>query len=1007
MARFSASGRFSTQTDEEKKKQELYTLAKKEGIAGPEQKKRSPNILERVFDLTARPGFAFSNAIIQGAGKEGSTKSLLERFKRAGKGAIEGFKGKAKVTPEDALIELGVPEGKSLTTPKIKLGPVQLGGKVTLRGISALPANIGLDPSTYLSFGAGTGAKITLTQGIKTAAKGAAKKAVKEGAEVTLNKGVGQSLLVNTLKKVEQQSIKEGSNLSGTAIREAALKEVSGIVSKNLNKYVDFGGIKFGGKTIAPQFQRGVGALAAKTGAPEAARKSFAAFTGPFNSGGKLIAHGYQDFYESYQNILRSPRNIARRAVDDVTRRFEQSYGRKATQAQLDEFFDLADKGLPIDINNYKPPVIEQAAKEGGLSFAPPTTPILTEVGQSLPKDFVAAIDNAAIDPGTKKLYKDYLTTIRPEMRQIALDLGLPEEKLIQDYIFRGVEEKTKKNTLKIGSPFKEKTPAQLKKRTAEEFIGTKKNPIWAMAQGLASLRTAADNNNFIKETLEKYGIKKPTGIHEIPEGMVEFQPKGGLGFFPIETAQGKVVAGVTTKVPTYYVPEEIGKTLNKFTNPKDTNKFLKIYDKILSAQKIGLTSYYPAFHVRNFIGNVFNNWVGGVTNPKDYTDAGLIQAGQFKGKIAGYSAAELKTASEDMGVLGTGFYKADVATLLEQTAKGKTLPGTIKSKIGKTINLPTILGTTIEDNAKLAHFISKIRSGSSLEEAARSTKKFLFDYSELTDFEKGTMKRIMPFYTWTRKNIPLQLEQLVKQPGKYSALGDVINSLPKGSQEDINSLPEYIRESLFVKLSGEGDSAKYGYSAGSLIPLEDLNRLWRGDIKRSLTRDVLSFVNPVFQLPLKEVAQQDFFYNKPYDQYKYDAGKQAKKALEGKPGGKELLDWLELREEKFTLKTGKDAGTEIVRYSVNPSKWELLSTSPLSRVFSTLAADNPTDQAINPFKMRTFDLATQRKINDTKSFKEFEQRLLDSGALKTFSKTYIPKTAEEEAKKKSKLRFR
>ena len=991
MARFTFSSYKSPEDDEEKKKQELYTLAKKEGIAGPEQKKTSIPVLSRLLDLTARPGFAFSNAIIQGAGKEGSTKSLLERFKRAGKGAIEGFKGKAKVTPEDALIELGVPEGKSLTTPKIKLGPVQLGGKVTLRGISALPANIGLDPSTYLSFGAGTGAKITLTQGIKTAAKGVAKKAVKEGAEVTLNKGVGQSLLVNTLKKVEQQSIKEGSNLSGTAIREAALKEVSGIVSKNPNKYVDFGGFKFAGKTIAPQFQRGIGALAAKTGAPEAARKSFAAFTGPFNVGGKLIAHGHQDFYESYQNILRSPRNIARRAVDDVTRRFEQAYGRKATQAQLDEFFDLADKGLPIDINNYKP-----------------VTPILTEVGQELPEKSVKAIDNSAIDEGTKVIYKDYLTTVRPEMRQIALDLGLPEEKLIQDYIFRGVEERTKKNTLKIGSPFKEKTPAQLKKRTAEEFIGVKKNPIWAMAQGLASLRTAASNNNFIKETLEKYGIKKPSGIHEIPEGMVEFQPKGGLGFFPIETAQGKVVAGVTTKVPTYYVPEEIGKTLNKFTNPKDTNKFLKIYDKILSAQKIGLTSYYPAFHIRNFIGNVFNNWVGGVTNPKDYTDAGLIQAEQFKGKIAGYSGAELKTASEDMGVLGTGFYKADVATLLEQTAKGKTLPGTIKSKIGKTINLPTILGSTIEDNAKLAHFISKIRSGSSLEEAARSTKKFLFDYSELTDFEKGVLKRIMPFYTWTRKNIPLQLEQLVKQPGKYSALGDVINSLPKGSQEDIDSLPEYIRESLFVKLSGEGDTAKYGYSAGSLIPLEDLNRLWRGDIKRSLTRDVLSFVNPVFQLPLKEVAQQDFFYNKPYDQYKYDAGKQAKKALEGKPGGKELLDWLELREEKFTLKTGKDAGTEIVRYSVNPSKWELLSASPLSRVFSTLAADNPTDQAINPFKMRTFDLATQRKINETKSFKEFEQRLLDAGILKTFSKTYIPKTEEEETTKgRRKLKFR
>jgi len=85
---------------------------------------------------------------------------------------------------------------------------------------------------------------------------------------------------------------------------------------------------------------------------------------------------------------------------------------------------------------------------------------------------------------------------------------------------------------------------------------------------------------------------------------------------------------------------------------------------------------------------------------------------------------------------------------------------------------------------------------GLGMEDAARGAamqvKKFLFDYTDegLTEFEREGMKRIMPFYSWTRNNLPLQLEQLLKQPGKYAA----VEKVRKGHEYALGPSPDEYR---------------------------------------------------------------------------------------------------------------------------------------------------------------------------------------------------------------------
>ena len=79
--------------------------------------------------------------------------------------------------------------------------------------------------------------------------------------------------------------------------------------------------------------------------------------------------------------------------------------------------------------------------------------------------------------------------------------------------------------------------------------------------------------------------------------------------------------------------------------------------------------------------------------------------------------------------------------------------------------------GDAIENNSKIAHFIAKRESGLSNTEAAKSVRKYLFDYGDLTDFERKTMRTILPFYTWMRKNMPLQVQAMFEDPGRYAKI--------------------------------------------------------------------------------------------------------------------------------------------------------------------------------------------------------------------------------------------
>jgi len=142
---------------------------------------------------------------------------------------------------------------------------------------------------------------------------------------------------------------------------------------------------------------------------------------------------------------------------------------------------------------------------------------------------------------------------------------------------------------------------------------------------------------------------------------------------------------------------------------------------------------------------------------------------------------------------------------------------------------------------------------------AALHVKASQFDYADLSDFERDVLKMIMPFYTWARYNIPLQLRAIISEPGKIAKALRIHDSARQvlGEPEDKEDpLPVWVRAQMGWQirrdlLSGPyGDSLSLGLIVGE--PLVDVNRLFRFPSADSRTginlTAVADMLNPAFK---------------------------------------------------------------------------------------------------------------------------------------------------------------
>ncbi|MDD6769698.1 hypothetical protein [Inconstantimicrobium porci] len=297
---------------------------------------------------------------------------------------------------------------------------------------------------------------------------------------------------------------------------------------------------------------------------------------------------------------------------------------------------------------------------------------------------------------------------------------------------------------------------------------------------------------------------------------------------------------------------------LVKESQQKDKNALLNLFDKYSNVMKAQMV-LSGRFHVNNTIGNIFNSFVAGgvnLLNPKIAKDAfNLMHSKNPTSKIGKYTHAEILSAMRESGLLETQLKNEFTSTNVTDFIKGKTnaLESANKSILSKinplSINflpykLSSNVGEGIESFAKYENVISHLKNGMSISDAIDLTKKALFDYSDLTKFEANVMKRIVPFYTFVRKNIPLQIDSLANNTAVYARINQSYRNASKMMETDKEraNKPDYMSSYLPI---GKGKYIDLN------LPINDLNKS---------AGDFLNMVHPAIRTPLEIITNKQFF---------------------------------------------------------------------------------------------------------------------------------------------------
>jgi hypothetical protein len=344
---------------------------------------------------------------------------------------------------------------------------------------------------------------------------------------------------------------------------------------------------------------------------------------------------------------------------------------------------------------------------------------------------------------------------------------------------------------------------------------------------------------------------------------------------------------------PNLYYANEIIKQIpyaDRFINNKvfRDDALLRMYDTVLHKWKASVTYYNPTHHVRNIIGDMGLSFLAGVTNPRVYTKAAEIMRTRassyrdwdsFEALLAG-SEAMTKPSSKTITVMMKGvkqkvsydavfrgaFRKGLLPgyQVLEDTAfrESQLLDNVIKPFGGRVQKVAGGLSQARDHWVRMAHFTDALEKGNFLniehafDEAGKVVRKWHPDGSDLTSFERQVMRRLIPFYSWFRKAIPLVVEAAVMKPGRFVAIPKASYELAQTMGIDPNSIydpfpadrlfPSWLRDNILGPQWSVGQNL-FGANPGD--PVSDLGSSYLG---AQGPQQVLGSLTPALRIPME-----------------------------------------------------------------------------------------------------------------------------------------------------------
>lgn len=356
-------------------------------------------------------------------------------------------------------------------------------------------------------------------------------------------------------------------------------------------------------------------------------------------------------------------------------------------------------------------------------------------------------------------------------------------------------------------------------------------------------------------------------------------------------------------------IPADVAKDLSNFFKASGTEgleQAKKVWDSITNLNKAAQTVLWPANHARNQMTAMFQNLVHEAYNPhvsgpmsyvQPWLDAHAWKNGKaiadlentvpiFKGMSNAQANEELsklilkfdvqknaaKLHNVDAGSLMTRadqqleafLPKSDERGFLKSvTDAGWNDPSAWKNPLGvhgvigntQDIFPPAKAGrqlaSSLDDVNRVSTFVAKLQQGLDPLEAFKASVKAHYDFGNLTGFEKEYMRRLVPFYSWQRQNVPAVLYELMSNPGGRMAQGIRVASELGGNKQGFQ--PDYLGDGVAAKLGAETPQGMQSFLSSTGLPFEDLGTF-------SSPSGFLGGLNPLLKGPLELATNRSFY---------------------------------------------------------------------------------------------------------------------------------------------------
>jgi hypothetical protein len=387
-----------------------------------------------------------------------------------------------------------------------------------------------------------------------------------------------------------------------------------------------------------------------------------------------------------------------------------------------------------------------------------------------------------------------------------------------------------------------------------KNILGSEGNPDYIkefqfpVFKALAGEIHTAESTKAMQQIATKFGTPAATDAMEKT-----------IGSAPRTTPDGRVALEdlLPTKIGRLFkntaVTPEIADYVKRAYASKDPNFIEKLANKAMDYWKLGKTIYSgPGYHTRNAISNVilsdFSTGEGLPATIAHYGEAVKAYLGKGTPKMQQY-LQEMK----DSGIIN----RQDIAGGIKELKPEAFGQG--ESTLKKVVTAPQKFQQANEETSKLNVFRYWRDKGASVEEAGKKAEEAIFSPYNISQTERGLVKNVIPFYSFTRQALPFTLKTAANHPEritKYEKAKTAVEGLSPDGASNNQGLPDNMQGQ--VRLPVKDSEGNYSYADPTYIyPYGNF-----GDMGKGLPFGLS--LNPLVSEYMAQQSNNDPYFNTP-----------------------------------------------------------------------------------------------------------------------------------------------